>query len=255
MADTADNAETLSLGAARAAARDESTLDLFHNDPAPTPAQAPEVAKVEAEPAAGQGGKVEATAVQAAPAAAVAPRRAARAKRVAATPSRPDGEAESDAKVGEPVLAPVAASEPPGDSPAPIRPEPDNARVAVLADTVAALHGVIADQRRATTDLSRRMKWMLAGVTGALLVTVAAGVIQTVVLARLASDASAQQQRLAQMMQDQQTALESALARLAAPPAAPASAPVAASSVTRQASPRHAQHAATHARRAHPASH
>lgn len=274
MADIADNADTAFLGAARAAPRDENTLDLFHDDPNPALTQAPgidarqsalstlsaveppEAAKAEAEPASAsvQDGMADAAA-QAPPVAAAAPRRAARAKRVAVPQNRPEGEGEGEAKAVEAAIAPVVASESPGDSPAPAQPDADRARVMALADTVAALHGVIADQSRATADLSRRMKGMLAGVIGAVLVTVAAGIAQTVVLARLASDASAQQQRLAQTMQDQQTALAGALARLAAPPAAPASEPAAASSVARPASPRHTQHAATHARRAHPASH
>ena len=302
--------------------RDESTLDLFHDDPqyAPAPAlegevrhnalsgfEQPDAAKAEAEPLADRDeGAVPALP----PAVAATPRRAVRAKGGVALPSLPDGDAQEPANADEAAVAPVAEDEPHGGSPAGTQSEmmrgsaaaaaaatdgaatvasatnpvvldpqapsappagaesglmprtapepdgtPDGTRVAALADTVNALHGVIADQRRAAADLSRRMKWLLAGVTGALLVTVAAGVIQTVVLARLASDASAQQQRIAQLMQDQQTALTDTLARLAAQPTVPASEPAPAPAATRAASPHHTQHAATHAHRVHPASH
>jgi hypothetical protein len=243
--------------------RDENTLDLFHDDPQHALAQAletdvrqsssnepeqPEAAKVEVELASVQGGKAdEATepgeAIQVAPVAArAASRRVARAKGVAAAQSQPDGEGEGQAK---PEVERERA------------PASDRSGAAALADTVATLHRAIADQHRTTTDLSRRMRWLLAGVTGALLVMVAAGVAQTMVLARLASDASAQQQRIAQMMQDQQTALADTLARLAAQPAAPAPAsePAAANAASHPASPHHTAHAATHAHRVHPASH
>jgi hypothetical protein len=99
----------------------------------------------------------------------------------------------------------------------PASPEPSRARSAPYADTNDALHHVIADQRRALTDLSRRMKWMLGAAVGALVVTVAAGVAQTIVLARLATDAGAQQQRIAQMLQDQQASLAAMQARLLQP--------------------------------------
>lgn len=107
-------------------------------------------------------------------------------------------------------------------------PELDRARATAFADTVDALYGVIADQRRAATDHSRRMKWMLSIVVGALLATVAIGIAQTVLLMRLTRESTAQQHRLEQMMQNQQAAMASLIdARLAtanARAAAPASA-------------------------------
>jgi hypothetical protein len=90
-------------------------------------------------------------------------------------------------------------------------PELDRARATAFADTVDALYGVIADQRLAATDHSRRMKWMLSIVVGALLMTVAIGITQTVLLMRLTRETTAQQHRLEQMMQNQQAATASLL--------------------------------------------
>jgi hypothetical protein len=298
---------------------DESTLDLFHDDPKHALAQAleidvrqdvtsvaeqPEAPKDEAEPVAGATGNAEVAelVVPAVPVAAAAPRRAVRAKRVVAEQSLPNGDAKADEAAA---VSTPAESKPPGDNGEDVQPDaapastvtapaaigemataasatnhvvqnagaapadaapslmlkaaPEHDRAPALAagleSTVNALHGEIADQRRATADLSRRMRWMLAGVTGALLVTVAAGVAQTLMLARLAADTQAQQQRIAQSMQDQQTALADALARLAAQPAVPALEPASAPVATRAAPPHHAQHSATHGHRVHPASH
>jgi hypothetical protein len=88
-------------------------------------------------------------------------------------------------------------------------PELDRARATAFADTVDALYGVIAYQRRAATDHSRRMKWMLSIVVGALLVTVAIGITQTLLLMRLTRETTAQQHRIEQMMQNQQAAMAS----------------------------------------------
>ncbi|HXZ09562.1 MAG TPA: hypothetical protein VEI25_16040, partial [Paraburkholderia sp.] len=114
-------------------------------------------------------------------------------------------------------------------------PELDRARAIAFADTVDALYGVIADQRRAATDHSRRVKWMLSIVVGALLVSVAIGIAQTMLLMRLTRDTTAQQQRIEQMMLNQQATLSTLLdtdsATVSAPayatpaPAAPAAAP------------------------------
>jgi hypothetical protein len=102
-------------------------------------------------------------------------------------------------------------------------PELDQARATAFADTVDALYGVISDQRRAATDHSRRMKWMLSIVVGALLVTVAIGVTQTVLLMRLTRETTAQQHRIEEMMQNQQAAMTSLLdAHLAMANPAPA---------------------------------
>ncbi|HZZ04068.1 hypothetical protein [Paraburkholderia sp.] len=90
-------------------------------------------------------------------------------------------------------------------------PELDRARATAFADTVDALYGVIADQRLAATDHSRRVKWMLSIVVGALLVTVAIGITQTVLLMRLTRETTAQQHRIEQLMQNQQAAMTSLL--------------------------------------------
>jgi hypothetical protein len=88
-------------------------------------------------------------------------------------------------------------------------PELDRARATAFADTIDALYGVIADQRRAATDHSRSLKWMLSIVVGALLVTVAIGITQTVLLMRLTRETTAQQHRIEQIVQNQQTAMAS----------------------------------------------
>lgn len=90
-------------------------------------------------------------------------------------------------------------------------PELDRARATAFADTIDALYGVIADQRRAATDHSRRMKWMLSIVVGALLATVAIGITQTVLLMRLTRETTSQQRRIEQMMQTQQAAMTNLL--------------------------------------------
>ncbi|NIF51770.1 hypothetical protein F3J19_06635 [Burkholderia sp. Ax-1724] len=77
------------------------------------------------------------------------------------------------------------------------------------------------------------MKWMLSIVVGALLVTVAIGVAQTLLLMRLTRETTAQQQRIEQMMQNQQAAMVSlldahtAVAAATAPSAPAATAPAA----------------------------
>lgn len=131
-------------------------------------------------------------------------------------------------------------------------PELDRARATAFADTVDALYGVIADQRRAAAELTRRMKWMLSIVAGALLLTVGVGVLQTLLLSRLARDAAAQQQRVEQMMQGQQAALGAILARVAALPPAPAQAPAPASAPAAHPVPAVPRHA--HGHRIRPAS-
>lgn len=92
-----------------------------------------------------------------------------------------------------------------------VSPELDRARTTAFADTVDALYGVIADQRRAAADHSRRMKWMLSIVVGALLATVAIGIAQTLLLMRLTRDTTAQQQRMEQMLMSQQATLATLL--------------------------------------------
>ncbi|WNC92907.1 hypothetical protein RI103_32360 [Paraburkholderia sp. FT54] len=134
-------------------------------------------------------------------------------------------------------------------------PELDRARATAFADTVDALYGVIADQRRAATDHSRRMKWMLSIVVGALLVTVAIGITQTVLLMRLTRETTAQQHRIEQMMQNQQAAMASLLdTHMAMANAAIANAASDAAAAA-PAAPQRAAATPAHARRAAPTRH
>jgi len=55
------------------------------------------------------------------------------------------------------------------------------------------------------------MKWMLSIVVGALLMTVAIGITQTLLLMRLTRETTAQQHRVEAMMQNQQAAMASLL--------------------------------------------
>ena len=136
-------------------------------------------------------------------------------------------------------------------------PELDRARATAFADTVDALYGVISDQRHAATDHSRRMKWMLSIVVGALLMTVAIGITQTVLLMRLTRETTAQQHRIEQLMQNEQTAMTSlldahlAMANPVAGAASTASAPIAtpppAVATAARASPSSKRKAHTHA--------
>lgn len=90
-------------------------------------------------------------------------------------------------------------------------PELDHARATAFADTVDALYGVIADQRRAAVDHTRRMKWMLTIVVCALLMTIAIGITQTMLLFRLARQSTAHEQRIEQMLLNQQATLATLL--------------------------------------------
>ncbi|CAB3761168.1 hypothetical protein [Paraburkholderia solisilvae] len=101
-------------------------------------------------------------------------------------------------------------------------PQLEHARAAAFADTVDALYGVIADQRRAAAGHSRSMQRMLSIVVGALLVAVVIGVVQMVLLVRLTRDTTVQQQRIEQTLMSQQATLATLLQT---EPSAPAAAP------------------------------
>ncbi|BFG75306.1 hypothetical protein PTKU46_33390 [Paraburkholderia terrae] len=133
-------------------------------------------------------------------------------------------------------------------------PELDHARATAFADTVDALYGVIADQRRAADDHTRRMKWMLTIVVCALLMTIAIGIAQTLLLFRLSHQSTAHEQRIEQMMLNQQATLATLLdtdsSTTSLPvslqvPAAPATPAPVAPAATRPAETHvaHAQHA------------
>jgi hypothetical protein len=127
---------------------------------------------------------------------------------------------------------PTAAQFAPSKAPMPrATPELDHARATAFADTVDALYGVIADQRRAAGEHSRRMKWLLSIVVCALLATIVIGVAQTLLLFRLAHQSTAHEQRIEQMLLNQQATLatlfdtDSSTMSLPARPQAPAPAP------------------------------
>jgi hypothetical protein len=102
------------------------------------------------------------------------------------------------------------ASNPPASStPSRNTSELDTARATAYADTIDALYAVIADQRSAAAALSRRVKTVLMIVICVLLVTVATGVAQTIALIRLTGENTAQQQRIEQLMLNQQATLAS----------------------------------------------
>ncbi|SEJ86795.1 hypothetical protein [Paraburkholderia diazotrophica] len=131
-------------------------------------------------------------------------------------------------------------------------PELDQARATAFADTVDALYGVIADQRRADSDHSRRMKWLLTIVVCALLMTIAIGIAQTLLLLRLAHQSTAQEQRIEQMMLNQQATLATLLgtdsSTTSLPVSAQTPAPASPAAATAPAKPAdahvaHAQHA------------
>ncbi|WP_241024692.1 hypothetical protein [Burkholderia sp. Ac-20365] len=139
-------------------------------------------------------------------------------------------------------------------------PELDHARATAFADTVDALYGVISDQRRAADDHTRRMKWMLTIVVCALLMTIAIGIAQTLLLFRLSHQSTAHEQRIEQMMLNQQATLATLLdtdssttslpvgMQTVAAPATPAIAPaVPAAAKPAETHAAHAQH--THKRK------
>jgi hypothetical protein len=88
-------------------------------------------------------------------------------------------------------------------------PELDRARATAFADTIDALHAVLAEQRTSATAHARRMKTMLTVIVCAMLVTMATGIAQTVVLMRMSHDGKLQQDRTEQLMLNQQATLAS----------------------------------------------
>ncbi|TDV27747.1 hypothetical protein C7405_11626 [Paraburkholderia caballeronis] len=238
---TADAATAVSTGDATAADASQSNATLFQAEKeteTPSTVAVADVSSSPADPAPSQEHGAAAAPPAAPEAGEAAPRTNPATRPAAAEPS-----AQHVQPAPRGARAPIAT------------PELDRARATAFADTVDALYGVIADQRRAAADLTRRMKWMLAIVAGALLVTVGVGITQTLLLSRLARDAAAQQQRTDRMMQTQQAALASMLERVTtpAPPSAPTPAtaapvpPVAARPVAPTPAPRH-----PHPHRAHP---
>ncbi|WP_213304810.1 hypothetical protein [Paraburkholderia sacchari] len=86
---------------------------------------------------------------------------------------------------------------------------PERATAALPAEIIAAISAQTAAQ-------TRRTKWMLRAAVAALVVTAGVAIAQTLLLASLSADATAHQQRLDVLMQNQQTALDNMTSRLAA---------------------------------------
>ncbi|MDR5818612.1 hypothetical protein QCE62_33860 [Caballeronia sp. LZ033] len=111
------------------------------------------------------------------------------------------------------VSQPVQSSGAPGEVPPQIKagagPELDRARAAAFADTVEALHAVMIEQRMSATAHARRMKTMLSIIVCVMLVTVATGIAQTVLLVHMGRDGKLQQDRMEQLMLNQQATLAS----------------------------------------------
>jgi hypothetical protein len=189
---------------------------------------------------------------------------AADATRAAPPPRQPYASSAPRTPFGASGVAGIGAAAQP--SPSRATPELDHARAAAFADTVDALYGVIADQRRAAAEHSRRMKRMLSIVVGVLLVTVAIGVAQMLLLVRLAHDTTVRQQRIEQTLLGQQATFatllqtESSSVRPSAMPAAtigsagnagnaPANPDVPAAAAARQPAEPHSPAKTAHARK------
>ncbi|CAB3796452.1 hypothetical protein LMG28688_04300 [Paraburkholderia caffeinitolerans] len=106
---------------------------------------------------------------------------------------------------------------------------PERATAALPAEIVATMTAQMAAQ-------TRRTKWLLTAAVAALVVTAGVAIAQTLVLASLSADATAQQQRLDVLMQNQQAALDNMASRVAAltvaAPVAAAMAPATAATST-----------------------
>jgi hypothetical protein len=130
------------------------------------------------------------------------------AARAAATPHREQPQSLAAALISDDRRTRTSAASAP-QAPSREASELDTARATAYADTIDALYAVIADQRGAAAALSRRVKTVLMIVICVLLVTVAMGVAQSIALLRLTRENTAQQQRIEQLMLNQQATLAS----------------------------------------------
>jgi hypothetical protein len=94
---------------------------------------------------------------------------------------------------------------PPESAPADL----DRVRATAFADTIDALRAVLVEQRAVTTAHARHMKTMLTFIVCAMLLAVAANIAQTAVLLRMRHDNALQQNRVGQLMLEQQATLAS----------------------------------------------
>ncbi|QIE27415.1 hypothetical protein SBC1_55200 (plasmid) [Caballeronia sp. SBC1] len=125
--------------------------------------------------------------------------------RAATTPHREQPQSLAAALIADDRRARTSTSQAPSREAS----ELDTARATAYADTIDALYAVIADQRGAAAALSRRVKAILMIVICVLLVTVATGVAQSIALLRLTRENTGQQQRIEQLMLNQQATLAS----------------------------------------------
>jgi hypothetical protein len=88
-------------------------------------------------------------------------------------------------------------------------PDLDRVRATAFADTIDALRAVLVEQRAVTTAHARHMKTMLTFIVCAMLLAVAANIAQTAVLLRMRHDNALQQNRVGQLMLEQQATLAS----------------------------------------------
>jgi len=133
------------------------------------------------------------------------------AARAAATPHREQPQSLAAALIDDDRRTRTSAASASSGPQAPSREasELDTARATAYVDTIDALYAVIADQRGAAAALSRRVKTVLMIVICVLFVTVATGVAQSIALLRLTRENTAQQQRIEQLLLDQQATLAS----------------------------------------------
>ncbi|WP_277184640.1 hypothetical protein [Caballeronia sp. BR00000012568055] len=134
-------------------------------------------------------------------------------------------------------------------------PDLDRVRATAFADTIDALRAVLVEQRAVTTAHARHLKTMLSFIVCAMLLAVAANIAQTAVLLRMRHDNALQQNRVGQLMLEQQATLASlfdtdsanvgiARASAAVPDASPIE-PVSAAAPANR--PHHTHHRARHA--------
>ncbi|WP_322030165.1 hypothetical protein [Paraburkholderia sp. J76] len=161
------------------------------------------------------------------PAGATTARRTARAKRAAA-PAPAEAVSSGFGDAQEPV-APAYVAEPSFAAGHAGRVEPvgfatEAAQTAAEPDALAqrldALQGALAEQRRMAVASSRRLKWVLAAASAAVLAAVGFGIAQSVRLDSLANESRADEARLEQFILKQQSMLDDLSQRVAAQTAA-----------------------------------
>jgi uncharacterized coiled-coil protein SlyX len=133
-------------------------------------------------------------------------------------------------------------------------PELERARATAFADTIDALYAVIAEQRQGAARLSRRMNALLAFIGCVVAVTMAAGIAQTVALQRMNRENTLQQQRIEELLLNQQATLATLFdtdSANVAIPNAPAAPRVASSNAIADAGDTSKKHAARHAGKLH----